>query len=207
MELSILQKILRESAPGPQPTFTVLHLLKAIILIGREGPLGRKSLSYKLTLGEGVVRTLIERLRISQLISEDRRGCSLTRKGLDLHSTLIGRISRPVSIGAGMLSLDKWNVAILVHDAAKKIGAGLEQRDAAVRAGATGANTIIYSEGKFIIPRGSQNCAADSPNGIWDRLKSTLLPNEGDLIIISGGPSCNIAEDGVLAAAWTLIAF
>ena len=206
MELKILEKILQETAPGPKLTFTVLHLLKAIMLMGREGPLGRKSLSDKLPLGTGAVRTLIQRLRDHQLISEDRQGCRLTERGLKLYSTLVSRISQPVVIDAGRLALDKWNVALLVHNAAHKIGAGLEQRDAAVRAGATGANSIIYSGGKFIIPRGSLDCATDFPNTIWDRLKATLMPKDGDVIIVAGGSSRHAAEDGTLAAAWTLMA-
>ena len=205
MEPKILEEIMQESAPGPRPAFGTIHLLRAILLIGKEAPIGRKNLSVKLSLGAGSVRTLIQRLKNNKLICERKHGCDLTETGSKLCLILMSRISETMVIEAGRLSLGRWNVAILVRGVAGKISAGLEQRDAAIKIGATGANTIIYSSGKFIVPRGCTDCAAEYPDNTWDRLRTNLSPNDGDVIIVSGGPSHAIAENGALAAAWTFI--
>jgi hypothetical protein len=205
MELGVLKEALHGTSAGPKPAFTMVHLLEAIFVVQKEGPIGRKIPSDRLSLGAGVVRTLIWRLRSHHILSEDKQGCKLTEKGLRLYSMLQRRISQPVVTDAGRLFLNKWNAIILVRGGASRIHLGLEQRDAAVRVGATGANTIIYSDGRFLIPGGSSDCAGDFPDSVWERLRVILKPEDGDLIIVSGAPSSHVAEQGVLAAAWTII--
>lgn len=194
-----------EAAPGPPISFQLPHLLRALLIIGKEGTIGRKSLSQRLKIGEGVVRTLIGRLRTHQLVSCDKMGCKLTRKGQKVYLELLKKISYPKVIEAGRLSLGKWNVALLVRKTTKDIGHGLKQRDAALLVGASGANTIIYRDGKFVMPAGSSDCAKDYPDPVWGKLESELRPEDGDVIILCGGETHQKAENGALAAAWTLI--
>ncbi|MGC8896604.1 MAG: winged helix-turn-helix domain-containing protein, partial [Candidatus Bathyarchaeia archaeon] len=78
-----LEKIAGEKAPGPAPTFSILHILHAIELV-YEKPLGRSKLAEKLRIGEGATRTIINRLKKAKLISTSKVGCKLTDKGLKL---------------------------------------------------------------------------------------------------------------------------
>jgi len=58
----ILNSLIKEKAPGPALTFTLLHLIKALELMA-EGPIGRGKLAKSLGIGEGTVRTIIKRLK------------------------------------------------------------------------------------------------------------------------------------------------
>ena len=77
----ILEELPKERAPGPSPSFSVFHVMKALELTAKEGPIGRGKLSRELGIGEGVTRTLLNRLIDAGLIATSKLGCSLTKKG------------------------------------------------------------------------------------------------------------------------------
>jgi len=79
----VLEEITYGKAPGPSPTFTIFHLIRAMELIARK-PVGRSKLAEKLKVGEGAIRTVIERLRTAELIATSKAGCTLTDKGIKL---------------------------------------------------------------------------------------------------------------------------
>ena len=67
---NILEDILekwRRGSTGPLPQLTPLQLLNALVLVEREGPVGRRALSETLQLNDGVVRGLLERLAASKM--------------------------------------------------------------------------------------------------------------------------------------------
>ena len=89
MELKRFLDSVASAAPGPRPSFQSLHLLEAILVIGREALIGRKKLAELLGLGEGAVRTLIQRLRSESLVRViGRGGCALSEKGEELFREL-----------------------------------------------------------------------------------------------------------------------
>jgi predicted transcriptional regulator len=199
--------ILRLALPiqaGPLPSFTEPHILLAILTLGKE-ELGRKGLAKNLGLGEGVVRTLIDRLKKEGLIQIDRKGCKLSKKGKEVFTKITKIIPNMVEINAGKLSSGKEDFALVVNNASKYLKLGIEERDAAVRLGAKGATTIIFKKGRFSIPGGSKDCARDYPDEIWDRLKVCFSLSDGDVIIISSGDDKFKAMYGALAAAWNVI--
>ena len=79
----MLEKLTKEKAPGPTASFSAVHLLLAIERVA-EKPIGRNRLAKELRIGEGAVRTLLERLREAGLIRTSKTECSLTREGLKL---------------------------------------------------------------------------------------------------------------------------
>ena len=109
-----------------------------------------------------------------------------------------------MSIANNELTISQFNVAALVRICDEGPKNGLTQRDAAVRAGAEGATTIVYENGKLIIPTVSSDLSESFPE-LSSQLTQALAPNEGDLIIIGSGKDFKSAEYGALAAAWTLI--
>jgi hypothetical protein len=114
-------------------------------------------------------------------------------------------MSPPTPVEAGRLATGNLSIAVLVRGVADKVRIGIEQRDAAIRAGATGAATIVYRGHRFEIPGSSGNAQSRFPDAVWRRLRELLQPQDGDVIIISSAPSREAAASGALSAATTLL--
>jgi predicted transcriptional regulator len=198
-----LEKVTKEKAPGPSPTFSVFHIVRALELIA-EKTIGRSRLAERLEVGEGAMRTLIGRLKDAGLIETSKSGCALTDKGLKLWREYKSIFNKKVEIEKNELALAKCNVAILIKNRGHKIKLGVEQRDAAVMAGAKGATTIIFRDGHLTIPSVSDTMTKDFPKAASQILGNFDL-EENDVIIIGSADSLGKAEYGALAAAWTLL--
>jgi len=199
----LLEKVASERVPGPSPTFSVLHLLWAIELMA-EKSIGRSKLAEGLHVGEGAVRTILGRLKNARLVSTSKTGCALTDNGLRLWKEYRSIFKKKADIGKIELGLADYNLAILVKGLGHKVKSGVEQRDAAVMAGAKGATTVVFKKGHLVIPSVSSNVVNDFPKAA-NRIISLLEPNENDVIIIGSANSLAKAEYGTLAAAWTLL--
>lgn len=199
----VLERVAREKAPGPSPTFSVLHVLHAIELIA-ERQIGRGKLAEKLRVGEGAARTIISRLKEAGLISTSKVGCALTDEGLRLWNEYRLTFKKKVEIGKKELTLANCNFAILAKNCGHKVKSGMEQRDAAVIAGAKGATTVLYKDGCLMIPSVSDNAVRDFPETA-NKIIELLQPEDNDVIVIGSADSLEKAEYGALAAAWTLI--
>jgi hypothetical protein len=168
---------------------------------------GRFKLGQITGLGQGEVRTLISRLKQANLIIVDSRGCALTEEGAKRFDSISRTIPYSFQVEATGLNLGKYNWSVIVRDKGAKVKKGLEQRDASIRVGATGALTVIYSGGKFGIPseNGLEDCEAMGPSDPWTTIRNNSKPRNGDVVIVSGGDSNSLAEEGALAAALTVI--
>lgn len=198
---NLLNKIVSERV-GPAPTFSVLHLLRAIELIS-EKPVGRGKLAEELRVGEGAVRTIINRLKKTGLISTSRAGCQLTVKGLKLFEEYKKIFGKRARLEETKLMPAPFNSAILAKNCGDKVKTGIEQRDAAVRVGAKGATTIVFKNGRLIIPSVCDDLSRDYPK-IAEKLMVLLQPEENDVIVVACANSLELAEYGAAAAAWTL---
>jgi len=199
----ILEKITREKAPGPSPTFSVFHMLRAIELIGKKA-IGRSKLAKELGVGEGAMRTMIKRLKDAGLVTISKLGCALTSKGLKLWNEYNTVLRRKVEIGKIELTLADYNFAILVKNRGHKVKSGMEQRDAAIMVGAKGATTVMFKGKRLIIPSVSDDVAKNFPEAA-NQMVRLLQPEENDVIVVGSADSLAKAEYGALAAAWTLV--
>jgi predicted transcriptional regulator len=199
----VLNRIARQKAPGPSTTFSVLHVLHAIELIA-EKEIGRGKLAQKLKVGEGAARTIISRLKEAGLISTSKGGCALTEAGSRLWNEYRSIFKKKVEIGKNELTLANCNYAILAKNCGDKVRSGMEQRDAALMAGAKGATTVLCRDDHLIIPTVSDNIIRDFPETA-NRIVALLQPEENDVIVIGSADDLRKAEYGALAAAWTLI--
>ncbi|MGQ9507164.1 MAG: DUF4443 domain-containing protein [Candidatus Bathycorpusculaceae bacterium] len=199
----LLEKIAGERAPGPSPTFSLFHVLNAIEIMAKQ-PIGRGMLAENLKVGEGAVRTIINRLQKAGLIAVSKAGCVLTKKGLSLWKKYKAIFKEKIEIGKNELTLAEYNFAILVKNHGHKVKSGMEQRDAAVMVGAKSATTLLFKGRRLIIPSVSSNVADDFPKAANQILK-LLKPEENDVIIIVSANTPEKAEYGTLAAAWTLL--
>lgn len=198
-----IEKLIKEKAPGPSPTFSVFHVVRALEFIAEKN-IGRGRLAESLEVGEGAMRTLIGRLKDAGLIETSKSGCTLTGKGLKLWREYKSVFSKKVEVGKNELAIAKYNVAILIKNRGHKIKLGVEQRDAAVMAGAKGATTIIFSGGRLVIPSVSDAMAKDFPKAS-SQITENFDLEENDVIIIGSADTLGKAEYGALAAAWTLL--
>lgn len=204
--LHTLQELSRLPSPGPAPAFTHVHVTRAILIIGDEGPVGRIELSRKLGIGEGAIRTIIKHLTQANIITIASEGCVLTKRGAALYSPLRSRVSKVHLIDAEQLALDKVSAAISVKDAGRLVRRGIEQRDAAIKAGATGACTLVHEGREFLMPMSeTEKWSLTEDDLLYQNLKNTLAPRQGDVIVISSAPDGPLAEHGAVAAALTLV--
>lgn len=193
-----------QKAPGPHPSFNVFDLLKVIELIAKKGPIGRGKLAEELNVGGGAIRTLINRLKDSGMISTSKLGCSLTEKGLEFWKEVQLIIPQKARLTRNDLTFAAHNVAVLVRNRGSSVRHGLQQRDAAVAAGAKGATTLIFKENKLTAPMISGDLAKDYPEA-FSQITRLMNLEEKDVVVIASAEDPKKAEYGALAAAWTLI--
>ena len=203
--LETLRRISSTKPQGPSRTFSELEMIRAILLIGERTVLGRTLLARLLGTGSGAVRTLINDLDKEKILTVEPTGCRLTEKGLKLYQQIVEKIPLITQLDAGRLSVARCDAAALVKNAFDCLRLGIEQRDAAVRVGAKGATTLICRDGHFEIPMGSQDCAHDYPDEVWDRLAATFKPENGDVIVVSSADDADTALYGTLAGALALL--
>jgi hypothetical protein len=201
--LAVLKELAAEKAPGPTPLFTELDLTRAIEIIGSEY-VGRNKLSTRLDLGEGTTRTLINRLLKARLIKTSKLGCELTGRGHSILNELNAKLGTKKRVAQSSITVGHYNFGILVKGAANRIKSGIEQRDAAVRAGANGAVTLVVKRGELVMPPPARPITREQES-VARAIKEAFEPHENDVIIIAGGDSEQFAEKGAMAAAWILM--
>ena len=200
-----LLKIVKQNFPGPLPSFAPYHLLLVIQVVGQSSAVGRQALAKSTGLGEGAIRTVLTRLKLEGYIVVSASGCSLTSKGERLYSELKSSMSAMMALRKTPLTVGEHQVAIVVRGAAHRVTNGIDQRDAAIKAGADGATTFVIRGQKFQVPGGSKDCESDYPDDAWRVLRNDLEPSEGDAVIICGSSHGQLSKIGALSAALSLL--
>src|SRR4029077_9294523 len=131
----------RRGARGPLPQMTPLQLLNALVLIEREGPMGRRTLANALQIKDGVARGLLERLAESDLVSVTEAGVELSKQGKKSLHKFLNQISvkKIVPLEKSDLIPDKPTMNVHVTGAYRLGMTGIDQRDEAIKAGADGS--------------------------------------------------------------------
>lgn len=202
--LRVIEKVASKIAPGRAPSFIEAHVVKALEVIGAGKGVGRAKLSETLGLGGGTTRTLVRHLKNEGLVEVSKFGMVLSQSGEKLFLSLRSRISEEMEIPKSPLTIGPFNVAVLVRNAAGSIKYGVEQRDAAIKVGALGAATLIFSRNKVTMPGVSEDILQNIQS-IRDALISKLKPRENDVIIIGSADEKRVAEFGAKTAALELL--
>jgi hypothetical protein len=166
--------------------------------------LGRNKLAGKLEVGDGAVRTIISRLKENDLIETSKEGCNLSRKGAEIWGQFEEIFPRRIAISKSDLSSSDFNHAFLVRDCGQKVRSGIDQRDAAIIAGAKNALVIVYRNGHLRIESVSECLEKDYPQAA-SQIINELDPKENDVVIVAGADSALRAKRGAFAASWSLI--
>ena len=202
--LEFIERVTRKIAPGPAPSFNEAHVVKALEIIGKSGTVGRIRLSKELRLGEGTTRTLLKHLKNEGVTQSSRSGISFSEEGKKLFSDLRSKLSEGVEVPSSPLTVGPFNIAILVRDSAQAVGSGMEQRDIAIKSGASGATTLVFSGNKLSMPTYEQNVSESMPM-LHAELVTKLNPNQDDVIIVGSGETRDLAETGAKMAAIKLL--
>ena len=202
--LRVIERIANKIAPGRAPSFGEVHVLKALEIIDTQKTVGRIRLSEMLGLGGGTTRTLVRHLGREGLIDVSRSGMTLSKFGAKVFSDIRSRMSKKIELPESPLTVGAFNVAILIRNTASLVKYGVEQRDAAIKIGASGATTLVFNRGKLTIPRVSGDIF-ENIQLIHDRLMSELKPKENDVIIIGSADDERSADLGAKAAAFELL--
>ena len=206
-----IEAIVASDYRGPRAGYSEIDVLKALWVIGKSrSSVGRYRLGQLTGLGQGEVRTLISRLKENGLIAVDSRGITFTEKGKKEFDSISRVIPFSSAVDASELALGDFNWVVIIRDKAPRIKKGLEQRDAAIRAGASGALTVVYNNGKFQIPSselktGPTDCEAMGPTEPWTTIRKESSPRDGDVIVVSGAETSQLAEEGALSSALTVL--
>jgi len=186
---------------GPAPKFTKWHVWKTIYEIFNTGRIGRQKLSKRVGVGEGTLRTILAFLKAQNFIIIKQTGISLTEKAVSFLDKCGLQI---VPLQAPEITAGKYNCALRVRNAAHKIRLGIEQRDEAIKAGASGATTLIYKNNLLSFPGEAQSLKHTHPK-ISELIISKFKLENNDVVIIGFGSTLKSAEEGALAAALDLI--
>lgn len=202
---SLMSAICRSEAPrGPSPAYAAAHVIKFLLILASEETMGRITLSRRLGIGEGSVRTIIKRLLELSLISVDAvGGCHLTETGRSAVSEL-----QEIIVSRGEIELSEMGVqapAFAIHLRGLTISPSLTKlRDVAVRNGAEGMMVLQFKGGKLHLPQMSEDISKDYPT-VDATIKSRLNPKDQDLILIGFAKDQPAAELGALSASLNLI--
>jgi predicted transcriptional regulator len=202
--LDVIERVTRKIAPGPAPSFNEGHVVKALETIGEYRSVGRIRLSKELGLGEGATRTLLKHLKNEGITQTSRIGISFSDEGKKLFSDLRSKISEGVEVPSSPITIGAFNLAVLVKDSAEAVGSGMEQRDIAIKSGASGATTLVFSGNKLSMPKCIEDVSESTPE-LHDKLISKLKPNQSDAIIVGSGETRALAEMGAKMAAIKLL--
>ena len=202
--IAVFRELVKSKVPGPSPSFSIIHLLKAFEVMVKKGPIGRGKLASELKIGEGATRTLVDKLREAGLVEISRSGCFLTKKGEELWEDFKSIFPRKIRLNKSDLTVSDCNVAVQVKGYGNRVKFGIKQRDAAIKVGASGATTLIYTRNRLILPSVSENVSRDFPK-TFNQITRLMKLEDGDAVVIGSADNWEKAEYGALAAALSLV--
>lgn len=191
--IKILKKVTDKYAPSRMISFDIAHVFKALQLMEKHGRISRALLTDELNLGEGSIKTLVKHLKMQELIETSNAGMWFTEKGKKIYSKISDSIPKEIDIPSCSIGLGKYNHVVLLKGLEPKIGSGVEQRDTAIRMGAVGATTLLFKEGKLLMPGLNQDSLRKDPN-IRKLILQKLQPENKDVIIIGSADKKKTAE-------------
>ncbi|MCQ2052475.1 MAG: DUF2111 domain-containing protein [archaeon] len=183
---------------GPIPKFTNYHIWKTLMILDIKNSVSRKKLSQKLDIGEGSTRTILNILKNQEYIQVARNGVTLTKNGSHFKKTVQFDVTYTL---IPEITIDAYDCAIRIPFAAKKITYGYEERDVAIKAGASGATTLICKNGELIFPDSNYSVSS----AVTKTLREKFAINNDDVIIIGTANTPEKAECGAVTAALNVI--
>ncbi len=187
------------------PTYKKPHILYTIYIIGREkSGIGRYRIKNEVGLGEGSMKTLLNRLKEEKIIHVDgsrQRGHTLSPKGELLFNKIAQTISYPRKIENPDNSYVIGEKAFYVMINPKYalldyIRLTLAMRDEAIKIGGSGCSTLEFNGTKWFFPD-SDTYKVD----LKIQPDSSIPLKKGTLMVIAGGTTETTAILATFAAS------
>ncbi|MFX1368276.1 MAG: DUF4443 domain-containing protein [Promethearchaeota archaeon] len=199
---------LAEAADGRvAPSFKPHHAAVALIMIGREQPLGRYDLCEAMSFGEGSARTLLKRLHeAGHIAAEGRQGQKLTSKGQALFDDISKDIPRGLFLDVGRIVTHSAAYANLVKSRSFNVKDGIRQRDEAIIQGGyglAGATTLVHKNGMLVMPPDDFHMLLEYEDETLLVMES-LRPEDNDVVVIGSANEESLAREVSMAAVLTL---
>jgi len=182
-----------------------LNELFFLLIIRTEATVGRYRLSAMLEMPEGIVRGIMRSYeREGYINSRPRTGTFLTKAGEAQIDAIFknANIKKMKIYNFEVFGVGPINVVLQVQSGAGKVRSGVDQRDAAVKAGASGTVILTCKEGTLMIPGTSEDMCNLSPEDSGRLLREFSL-SEGDVVLVSFAQEWWQALRGALSAAFT----
>jgi predicted methyltransferase len=181
-------------------SFDLVHVFKTMQMMSDGKKISRSLMMQELGLGEGSIKTLVKHLKMQGLVENSNAGMWLTSKGETLYAKLYILIPKEMDIAKCSVALGKFNHAVLLKDMASNIKSGIEQRDAAIKAGAVGATTLLCKNDRLVLPGTGEDLMRNDQK-IHLLIMEKLSPKQNDVIIIGSSQNKKIAEMAAKSAA------
>ena len=183
--LRILAPSRREFSYNDSDLLFVMEKLAEALSAGHV--VGRGRISSLTGIGEGTIRSILQKLKSLGFLSVTRTGITLSITGSDLIRTLGVSLA---DIGHTDSAIGIHQVALIVKGKADMINKGVEQRDSGLKSGGDGCTTIVCREGVLMLPP-DWNVDERSPQLASDIRRHWIT--DGDVLLI-GGSNTGIRE-------------
>ena len=198
--IHLLSKVAQRHAPSRILSFDLVHVFKTMQMMSDNKKISRSSMMQELGLGEGSIKTLVKHLKMYGLVENSNAGMWMTNKGETLYAKLHVSIPREMDIAKCSVALGKFNHAVLLKNMAYAIKSGIEQRDAAIKAGAVGATTLLCKNERLVLPGTGEDLMRNDQK-VHSLIMEKLSPEQNDVIIIGSSQNKKIAEMAAKSAA------
>jgi len=192
---------------GKRKRRSKLKELLMLLCLKSEGPIGRYRLKDMLGLSEyeGVVKLMLSDFRKEGYVSTSKLGSKLTAKGEKLLAQRLKtyNIIDVKDFDLPDLKTGPVTVGIQIRGKADKIRFGIDERDAAVKAGAQGATVLTFKDGALRFPPILEDLSSKYPE-LAAKILETYGLIDGDIIIFVSAENRWRALEGALAAALSL---
>ncbi|MDI3474317.1 MAG: hypothetical protein PWQ79_336 [Thermococcaceae archaeon] len=181
---------------GAYPEFTLEDVIATVFLL--KGPVGRKTISEILDIGEGSVRTLLKKLDWIGAIEAAQRGHFLSRRGKKILEELKKLFSEVQFVGK-VEGMPAYAIVVKNPPQFKSI----ELRDEAIRFFARGAMILTVKEGEPVFPEDGRPLK-DTMGELARNIEGTLEFSDGDLIVVTWAENPSDAMKSAYHVAITL---
>ena len=184
---------------GPMFRFTDANVYWALYVLSDGKRMGRKRLAEEIGVGEGSMRRILETLRQWEMITIKQTGITITRSGLGFLAEIPIKV---VDLDLKDAIVGTYGQAVVVYGVGKKIENGMQQRDAGIKAGATGCTTLVIRNGALMVPP-DWNMDEKNP-AVAARVREVTNITEDDAIIVGSAYDQHTAIVAALTAAFEL---
>ncbi len=178
---------------GPMTRYSDAHIFLVMDALERNKRMSRKGLVDETGLGEGSIRGMLKVLKDWKWVEIKQTGVFITEFGRQSFEKFKMRYTDVLNVN---YAEGRYQQGIIIEGVAYKVTNGMEQRDLAVRNGATGAATFVMRDDRVIFPK---NWDVDKNDPRFaEEIRAAGMKNEDVLILVDSNDANRLR---VMAAA------